>query len=43
LIPLGVDDFGQSGTGAELYRHYGIGREAIVSVANAVLDGSAYA
>ena len=37
LIPLGVDDFGQSGTGAELYRHYGIGWEAIVAAAFAAL------
>lgn len=38
LIPLGVDDFGQSGGGADLYRHYGIGWEAIVAAAFAALD-----
>ena len=41
LIPLGVDDFGQSGTGAELYYHYGIGWEAIVAAAFAALDEGA--
>jgi len=40
LIPLGVDDFGQSGGGAELYRHYGIGWEAIVAAAFAALAGA---
>ena len=29
---LGVDDFGQSGTRADLYRHYGIDAAAIVRV-----------
>lgn len=33
LIPLGVDDFGQSGTGADLYHHFGIDWEAIVTAA----------
>jgi pyruvate dehydrogenase E1 component len=36
-IPLGVDDFGQSGTRAELYRHYGIDARAIVSAARVLL------
>ncbi|MEM7031201.1 MAG: 1-deoxy-D-xylulose-5-phosphate synthase N-terminal domain-containing protein [Chloroflexota bacterium] len=34
VIPLGVDTFGQSGTRADLYRHYEIDAQAIV---NAVL------
>ncbi|MEZ4730725.1 MAG: hypothetical protein R3E79_26665 [Caldilineaceae bacterium] len=41
LIPLGVDDFGQSGTGADLYRHYRIDWQAIVAAAFAALDGEA--
>jgi pyruvate dehydrogenase E1 component len=31
LTPLGVDNFGQSGTRAELYRHYQIDAEAMVA------------
>ncbi|MCC6178762.1 MAG: pyruvate dehydrogenase [Chloroflexi bacterium] len=38
LVPLGVDDFGQSGTRADLYRHYGIDAESIVSSALLALD-----
>jgi pyruvate dehydrogenase E1 component len=38
LIPLGVDDFGQSGTGAELYHHFGIDWQAIVTAALTVCD-----
>jgi pyruvate dehydrogenase E1 component len=38
LIPLGVDDFGQSGTGADLYRHFRIDWEAIAGAALAALD-----
>jgi pyruvate dehydrogenase E1 component len=34
---LGVDDFGQSGTRADLYRHYGIDAAAIVSAARTLL------
>jgi pyruvate dehydrogenase E1 component len=34
---LGVDDFGQSGTRADLYRHYGIDAAAIVRAARVVL------
>ena len=30
VIPLGVDQFGQSGTRADLYRHYGVDAQAIV-------------
>ena len=33
LIPLGVDDFGQSGTPADLYRHFGIDSQAIFEAA----------
>jgi pyruvate dehydrogenase E1 component len=29
-IPLGVEHFGQTGTIAELYRHFGISAESIV-------------
>jgi pyruvate dehydrogenase E1 component len=36
-IPLGVDDFGQSGARAALYRHHGIDGEAITAAALAVL------
>ena len=40
-IPLGVDDFGQSGTRGDLYRHYGIDADAIVAAARTLLGGSA--
>ena len=33
LIPLGVDDFGQSGTPADLYRHFHIDSQAIFEAA----------
>jgi pyruvate dehydrogenase E1 component len=36
-IALGVDDFGQSGTRADLYRHYGIDADAIVTAACTLL------
>jgi pyruvate dehydrogenase E1 component len=36
-IALGVDDFGQSGTRADLYRHYGIDAPAIVAAARTLL------
>ena len=36
-IPLGVDDFGQSGTRADLYRHYGIDEPAIAAAARTLL------
>ena len=39
VISLGVDDFGQSGTRAELYRHYEVDAEHIASAAYATLDG----
>jgi pyruvate dehydrogenase E1 component len=34
---LGVDDFGQSGTRADLYRHYGIDAPALVAAARTLL------
>ena len=33
LVPLGVDDFGQSGTRADLYRHFQIDSQAIFKAA----------
>jgi len=36
-IPLGVDDFGQSGTCPDLYRHYGIDAAAIGRAARTLL------
>jgi pyruvate dehydrogenase E1 component len=36
-IPLGVDDFGQSGARADLYRHYGIDADAMVRAARTLL------
>ncbi len=37
-LPLGVDDFGQSGTRADLYRHYGIDAESIARGARSLLE-----
>jgi pyruvate dehydrogenase E1 component len=36
-MALGVDDFGQSGTRAALYRHYGIDADAIARAAHVLL------
>jgi pyruvate dehydrogenase E1 component len=36
---LGVDDFGQSGTRADLYRHYGIDAAAIARAAQVLVGG----
>ncbi|MEK7385241.1 MAG: transketolase C-terminal domain-containing protein [candidate division NC10 bacterium] len=36
-LPLGVDDFGQSGARADLYRHYGIDAAAIARAAATLL------
>ena len=36
-MPLGVDHFGQSGTRADLYRHYGIDAPAIAAAARLLL------
>jgi len=38
LVPLGVDDFGQSGSRPDLYRYYGIDARAIVEAAVLALD-----
>src|SRR2546427_673965 len=38
-LALGVDDFGQSGARAALYRHYGIDAAAIVQAATVLLGG----
>ena len=38
-IPLGVDDFGQSGARGDLYRHYGIDANAIAAAARTLLGG----
>jgi pyruvate dehydrogenase E1 component len=37
-VPLGVDDFGQTGSQRELYDAHGIGRDAIVTAALAALE-----
>ena len=39
VIPLGVEHFGQSGRIADLYRHHGIDRDAIVGAALALTPG----
>ncbi len=36
-LALGVDDFGQSGTRPDLYRHYGIDADAIAAAASTLL------
>jgi pyruvate dehydrogenase E1 component len=38
-VPLGVEHFGQTGTIADLYAHYGINADAIVSVAQNIVQG----
>ena len=38
VIPLGVDEFGQSGDLAELYRHFGIDAESIAAAALTALS-----
>jgi pyruvate dehydrogenase E1 component len=37
--PLGVEHFGQTGSIAELYRHYGIDSNAIIAAAQAIAPG----
>ncbi len=37
--PLGVEHFGQTGTIADLYRHYGIDSNAIIAAAQAIAPG----
>jgi len=39
LRPLGVEHFGQTGSLAELYRHYGIDANSIVAAAQAIAPG----
>jgi pyruvate dehydrogenase E1 component len=39
-LPLGVDDFGQSGTRGDLYRHYGIDARAIAAAARTLVGRS---
>lgn len=38
-VPLGVEHFGQTGTIADLYRHFGIDADAIVSAADRLAPG----
>jgi pyruvate dehydrogenase E1 component len=38
--PLGVEHFGQTGTIADLYRHYRIDTNAIIAAAQAVAPGA---
>lgn len=40
VVALGVDSFGQSGTRAALYQHYGISSEAIIEAAFAAIDAA---
>jgi pyruvate dehydrogenase E1 component len=39
LRPLGVEHFGQTGSIADLYRHYGIDANAIIAAAQAIAPG----
>ena len=39
MRPLGVEHFGQTGSIAELYRHYGIDANAIIAAAEAIAPG----
>ncbi|HHZ07321.1 MAG TPA: transketolase, partial [Rhizobiales bacterium] len=38
-VPLGVEHFGQTGTIADLYRHFGIDADAIVRAASRIAPG----
>jgi pyruvate dehydrogenase E1 component len=38
-VPLGVEHFGQTGTVADLYRHFGIDADSIVDAADALAPG----
>jgi pyruvate dehydrogenase E1 component len=38
-VPLGVEHFGQTGTISDLYRHFGIDVDAIVSAASHISPG----
>lgn len=39
VVPLGVEHFGQTGTIADLYRHFGIDADAIVAAASRIAPG----
>jgi pyruvate dehydrogenase E1 component len=39
-IPLGVEHFGQTGTIADLYHHFGIDADAIVASADRMSQGA---
>jgi hypothetical protein len=41
--PLGVEHFGQTGTLADLYGHYGIDTNAIIAAAQAITPAHQYA
>jgi pyruvate dehydrogenase E1 component len=38
-VPLGVEHFGQTGTIADLYRHYGLDADGIVRIASSLTAG----
>jgi pyruvate dehydrogenase E1 component len=38
--PLGVEHFGQTGTIPDLYRHYGIDANAVISAAQTLTPGA---
>ena len=38
-VSLGVEHFGQTGSLADLYRHYGIDTNAVVAAAEAIVPG----
>jgi len=38
-VPLGVEHFGQTGSIADLYRHYGIDADSIVAAAHGLAPG----
>ena len=38
-VPLGVEHFGQTGTIADLYRHYGLDSDSIVRIASSLTSG----
>jgi len=42
-VPLGVDEFGQTGSQQELYAEYGINAEAIATAALVALEPDAFA
>lgn len=42
-VPLGVERFGQTGTVADLYRHFGLDADGIVEAASRLTVGRALA